>query len=107
MARYIQNLAANMKARRKELGITQEELADLTGISYSQIRSMEKGTANPNLTSLERITEVLRISIADLTEDSEDNKYYMRLKEDIKTELESVPLKKLKIIYHLLYLTQK
>lgn len=49
--------------RRKFLKITQEDLADISGISERTLRSIEKGEANPEMDSLLKICEVLGLSI--------------------------------------------
>jgi transcriptional regulator with XRE-family HTH domain len=48
-----------LRTRRKELGLTREELARLTGRSYSTIVSFERGEFRPSIASLERLCEAL------------------------------------------------
>lgn len=56
-------LGNSIRERRKFLKITQEDLADISGISERTLRSIEKGEANPELDSLLKICEVLGLSI--------------------------------------------
>jgi len=44
---------------RKELNITQEELAERSGIKQSNISRLERGTYNPSLSSLKKIAKGL------------------------------------------------
>lgn len=56
-------LGNSLRERRKFLKITQEDLADISGISERALRSIEKGDKNPGLDSLLKICEVLGLSI--------------------------------------------
>ena len=42
---------------RKEKGITQKELAERTGIYQADISKIERGLANPSLSTLKRLAE--------------------------------------------------
>ena len=65
------SIAERVKARRKELGLTQYQLADLVGIAQTAIQRLEKGdTKNPrNIEALARALqctpEYLRFGISD------------------------------------------
>lgn len=52
-----------IKERRKILSITQEELADISGLSLRTIKAIETGRGNPSINSLEKLTDVLGIEI--------------------------------------------
>jgi y4mF family transcriptional regulator len=58
-----QRLGNSIKERRKFLKITQEDLADIAGVSERTLRSIEKGEANPEMDSLLKICEVLGLSV--------------------------------------------
>lgn len=49
----------NMKNRRKELGLTQEELATKVGISASFITEIEIGRKSPSFTNISKISDAL------------------------------------------------
>ncbi|MNO99546.1 HTH-type transcriptional regulator PuuR [compost metagenome] len=51
---------------RKSRGMTQERLADLSGLSFSYISDVERGTRNISLESLGRIIEALGTKPAQL-----------------------------------------
>ncbi|MBQ1406908.1 MAG: helix-turn-helix domain-containing protein [Eubacterium sp.] len=48
-----------MYAARAERGISQKELAVMTGIDQSDISKIERGTANPSVNTLRRIADAL------------------------------------------------
>ena len=65
------NLGANIRARRHELGITQEQLSNNTGLSINYISRLEVGTANNvSAKTLLKIAEVLKTSMDSLVNGS-------------------------------------
>lgn len=52
-------IAAHLRERRFELGLTQEEVALAAGTSHSAVSRLEKGTHIPQLPTLQRIAAVL------------------------------------------------
>lgn len=67
------NYGERLKSLRQERGFTQEEIAlraDMTPSYYGQI---ERGTANPTVSMLEKICAVMGISISDIFTDSNTN----------------------------------
>jgi DNA-binding XRE family transcriptional regulator len=52
-------IAAHLRERRFELGLTQEQVADAAGTSHTAISRLENGTHMPQLTTLRRIAAVL------------------------------------------------
>ena len=61
-----QLLASNMRQRRKELGFSQEKLAELAELHPTYISSIENKRRNLSLDSLERIARALRLPLAKL-----------------------------------------
>jgi DNA-binding XRE family transcriptional regulator len=57
--REVSPVAAHLRERRFELGLTQEEVAKAAGTSHSAISRLEKGTHIPQLPTLQRIAAVL------------------------------------------------
>lgn len=57
--REISPVAAHLRERRFELGLTQEEVAKAAGTSHSAVSRLEKGTHIPQLPTLQRIAAVL------------------------------------------------
>jgi y4mF family transcriptional regulator len=49
--------------RRKELGITQPDLAELAGVSINTIYKLERGSGNPSLSVLYKLSGVLGLKL--------------------------------------------
>lgn len=52
-----------IRNRRALLGVTQEELADITGVSVRRIVDIERGKANPSFATLRKIAAALGLEI--------------------------------------------
>jgi transcriptional regulator with XRE-family HTH domain len=50
---------ALLRVRRKHLGLTLDELARLSSLSYSTVISMERNHVRPSISSLERLCSAL------------------------------------------------
>lgn len=59
-------LAKNVRTLRKEMGLSQEELAFECEIDRTYISKVERGIANPSLLVLFKIANVLKVEIKDL-----------------------------------------
>jgi transcriptional regulator with XRE-family HTH domain len=59
-------LAQNMRARREELGISQEKLAELSELHRTYISSVERCQRNIGIDGVQRIAKALRLTLADL-----------------------------------------
>lgn len=59
-------VAVNVRARRKELGISQEALGDLSGLHRTYIGAIERGERNVTVDNIERIASALGVDAADL-----------------------------------------
>lgn len=55
-----------LRAARIEAGITQEALAERSGLDRTYVSGAERGTRNPTLVTLVRLCEALGISPAEL-----------------------------------------
>lgn len=53
-----------VKERRKELGISQVDLAEMSGLSLGTIKNIERGEGNPSYETISRILEVLGMEIS-------------------------------------------
>ena len=56
-------LIKQIKERREMLKITQENLADLSGVGLRTIKQLEAGKANPTYRTLQEIADVLGLEL--------------------------------------------
>jgi transcriptional regulator with XRE-family HTH domain len=56
----------NVKRIRQEKGLTQEQLADLSGFSQQYISGLEQGRRNPTVVSLYELATALGVSHIEL-----------------------------------------
>ena len=59
----IKEIGIEIKKRRKYLNITQEDLAEITGISRRSLQYIESGKMNPSIEQLEKILGALGLEI--------------------------------------------
>ncbi|WP_417166108.1 helix-turn-helix domain-containing protein [Segatella sp.] len=52
-----------MILQRKALGITQQDLADMSEIAISTIKKIESGKGNPSLSTVEKIMDILGMEV--------------------------------------------
>ena len=52
-----------MKKRRKELEISQLDLAEMAEVSLATVKDIERGKGNPSLNTVKRILRVLGMEI--------------------------------------------
>ena len=57
-----ENFAFQIRKRRKELGLTQADVAGRLGISRERIAQVESGTASPSLRLVDRFARALDCS---------------------------------------------
>lgn len=56
-------IGLKIKERRQELGITQEHIANMLDVNPSHVSNIECGRANPSLTALVKIANILKCSV--------------------------------------------
>ena len=61
----------NVKRVRQEKGLTQEQLAELSGFSQQYISGLEQGRRNPTVVSLYELATALGVSHMELLRPSE------------------------------------
>lgn len=57
-----------LKARRKELNLTQKDIADLLGISYQAYSAWERGVKQPSKEKVKKLEQILDVPIGYFTE---------------------------------------
>lgn len=63
---FYENLGINIKKRRKQLGLTQQELADKLGISLNFMGKIEVAFSKPSLDTLISMAEKLDTTVSEL-----------------------------------------
>lgn len=58
----------NVARYRKEAGLTQERLGELTGLDRGYISGVERGVRNPAIVNIEKIAKALRVKSSGLFE---------------------------------------
>ena len=53
-----------IKARREILQVTQETLADISGVGLRTLKQFESGKGNPTLSTLQKIADVLGLEVS-------------------------------------------
>ncbi|MEQ8998825.1 MAG: helix-turn-helix transcriptional regulator [Coleofasciculus sp. B1-GNL1-01] len=61
-----QRFGLAVKQRRRELGISQEELSFRAGLHRTYISDIERGSRNPSLENIDKLAKALEISISAL-----------------------------------------
>ena len=56
-------IGGRIRERRIELGLTQQQMSELVGVTYQQIHKYEKGINRTPSTGLHRIAQVLNVEI--------------------------------------------
>lgn len=59
----VTQIGSVIKATRKEYGLTQQQLADLAGVSDRTVRTLEQGGLGPTLRSLLAVTGTLGLKV--------------------------------------------
>ena len=55
-----------LRARRRKLGVSQEEFADLCGLDRTYVGGIERGERNLGLLNIEKLARALKISLSEL-----------------------------------------
>lgn len=62
------SFAVNLRRRRKELGLSQEQLGARANIQMADISRYESGSRDPRITTIARLANALDVPIAELLE---------------------------------------
>lgn len=57
------HLYKEIKRRREMLGVTQETLAELSGVGLRTLKQFESGRGNPTLQTLQKLSDVLGMDL--------------------------------------------
>lgn len=79
MAELISNIEIGRKVKsyRQQVGLTQEKLAEILGISFQQVQNYESGRTTLNVENLQKICLALTISPVDIFIDPNNQLRYL------------------------------
>jgi transcriptional regulator with XRE-family HTH domain len=60
---HFSDLIKILKERREELQVTQEKLAELSGVGLRTLKQFESGKGNPTLLTLQKLSDVLGMEV--------------------------------------------
>jgi len=60
---HYKNIIQSIKERREVMKVTQEELAELSGVGLRTLKQFESGKGNPTLRTLQKLADVLGMEV--------------------------------------------
>lgn len=66
-----ERIGAVLRRRRLEMGLTQARLSAQAGIVQSHVSALESATKPPTIQTLERLCDVLGVSVSDVIAEAE------------------------------------
>ena len=60
---HLDDIISTLRDRRAVLGVTQEELAEMSGVGLRTLKQIESGKGNPTLATLQKLADVLGMEI--------------------------------------------
>ncbi len=60
---HLTELIHTLKKRREILSVTQEQLAELSGVGLRTLKALESGKSNPTFETLNKLAEVLGMEL--------------------------------------------
>ena len=57
------DLIQRLKARREQLGVTQEQLAELAPVALRTVKALDSGKGNPTISTLIKLADVLGMEL--------------------------------------------
>lgn len=70
---HFERLVNMIKARRESLQVTQETLAELSGVGLRTVKQFESGKGNPTLVNLQKMADALGLELTLKVKDRSDN----------------------------------
>lgn len=103
MAQLSDFFGKQARKRRKDLGLSQEDVAAKTGLSIPLLSEVERGRANPTLQTMEKIAAALGTSVAVMLDQEEALKLSPeQIKNRVADHLGKMSPEQLKVIAGLL-----
>lgn len=73
---------------RKEKGLTQKQLSEMAGISFTSYGKYERGERIPDIVNMTALAQVLEISVAELAGDLDRYRSYQNLVSDMDPKID-------------------
>lgn len=71
---HLENLIQTIKQRRVMMRVTQETLAELSGVGLRTLKQFESGKGNPTLLTIQKLADVLGMEVCLQIKKSKENK---------------------------------
>ncbi len=65
---WVGNLGANLRSARKKLGLSQEQVAERSGVHATEVSRIEAGKRDPRVTTVERLARAVEVRPGELLE---------------------------------------
>ena len=59
---FVGDLGKNLRAARKKLGLTQEEVAERSGVQAGEVSRIERGKRDPQISTLEKLAAAVEVA---------------------------------------------
>jgi transcriptional regulator with XRE-family HTH domain len=71
---HFENLIQTIKERREMMRVTQETLAELSGVGLRTLKQFESGKGNPTLLTMQKLADVLGMEVSLQIKKPKENK---------------------------------
>ena len=71
---HLENLIQTIKERREMMRVTQETLAELSGVGLRTLKQFESGKGNPTMLTMQKLADVLGMEIGLQIKKTTENK---------------------------------
>lgn len=71
---HLENLIQTIKERREMMRVTQETLAELSGVGLRTLKQFESGKGNPTLLTIQKLADVLGMEVCLQIKKPKENK---------------------------------
>ena len=62
------NLGANLRTARKQIGLSQEQVAERSGVHATEVSRIEAGKRDPRVSTVERLARAVKVKPGQLLE---------------------------------------
>ena len=85
------NLAERLKSARRAKEMSVYKLSQISGVSQTHIRDLERGDRNPSLDTLDRLAKPLGLSLSDLVRENEEVSFLNAKEQKLLTLFRALP----------------